>query len=154
MEIKIVPRNMLKTANLTLLIETVYDNFINLSKHPKLNHTRENIKKILKSDNSYVIFILENKKIIGYLVAQSVLLNDGRLVFYIYYLFTSNKFRNMGIASKLLEFSKNISNKDNCIGIMLTCDTEDVKVYDFYLKKGFMPDMLMRTYNRYDVLYL
>ena len=154
MEIKLVPRDTLKKNDLTLLIDLIYYNFENLSNFQNLNHNKKQIEKILKSDDSYVFFILNKNKIIAYMIAESVLLADGRIVFYIYYLYTSPQFRNMGFASKLIEIGRKTGNNNNCIGIMLTCDTSDTKVHDYYLKKGFMPDMLMRTYDRFDVLYL
>lgn len=154
MEIALITNNLLKTSNTKLFVETIYDNFKNLGDIKKLNHNKKEIERILKSNNSFVLFIMKNKQIIAYLIAEKILLADGREVLYIYYLFTSPHFRNMGLASTLLDTAKQISNKHNCTGIMLTCDTDNTKVHDFYLKKGFMPDMLMRTYNKYDVLYL
>jgi len=154
MEIALITNALLKSSNTDLLVDTIYDNFKNLGDIEKLNHNKKEIERILKSNNSFVLFIMKNKKIIAYLIAEKILLADGREVLYIYYLFTSQKFRNMGLASTLLDTSKQFSNKNNCTGIMLTCDTDNTKVHNFYLKKGFMPDMLMRTYNKYDVFYL
>ena len=154
MEIKLVPRDTLKKNDLTLLIDLIYYNFEYISNIKELNHNKKQIEKILKSDDSYVLFILNNNKITAYMIAQSMLLRDGRIVFYIYYLYTSPQFRNMGLASKLIEIGRKIGHDNNCIGVMLTCDTSDTKVHNYYLKKGFMPDMLMRKYDRFDVLYL
>jgi RimJ/RimL family protein N-acetyltransferase len=154
MEIALITIDLLKISNTYLLVDTIYDNFKNLGDIKKLNHNKKEIERILKSNNSFVLFIMKDKKIISYLIAEKKLLSDGREVLYIYYLFTSLKFRNMGLASTMLDTAKQFSNKNNCTGIMLTCDTDNIKVHDFYLKKGFMPDMLMRTYNKYDVLYL
>ena len=36
---------------------------------------------------------------------------------------------------------------------MLTCDSENEPVQNFYLMRGFMPDLILRRYNKFDVLY-
>ena len=80
-------------------------------------------------------------------------LNDGRNVFYVTYIYTSEQFRNKGIASKLLEKVDEIVGKNNLDGVLLTTDIEDNITYEFYLKKGFMPDIVLRTYDKFDVLF-
>ena len=37
-------------------------------------------------------------------------------------------------------------------GIMLTSDTKK-KEYEWYLTKGYMPDIIYRTYGRFESLY-
>jgi ribosomal protein S18 acetylase RimI-like enzyme len=131
----------------------VYINFEKLSQYPQLKHNRKEIMRLLKSDDVVVYLYLVNKKIAAYMVGEIMKLNDGRHVFYISYIFTAVKFRNKGIASKLMNVIDEMTNKYGLDGVMLTCDSEDRAVYDFYLKRGFMPDMLLRTYNRYEVMY-
>jgi hypothetical protein len=36
---------------------------------------------------------------------------------------------------------------------MLICDTEDEPVYNFYLRKQYMPDMNLRRYEKHEVMY-
>ena len=36
---------------------------------------------------------------------------------------------------------------------MLTCNFEDPYINNFYSKRGFMPDMILRQYNKYEVMF-
>ena len=72
---------------------------------------------------------------------------------YVTYLYTSSQFRNKGFASKLLNTAEHIKNTKHIDGIMLTCESTNKKNYNFYVNKGFMPDILLRTYDKYEVMY-
>lgn len=152
-KIVIISHDTLKNNNLKLFTDVIYKNFIHLSNNTELKHTKQEIYKVLKSNNAQVYLIMKNKSIVSYLVGEITKLNDGRNVLYITYLFTSDKFRNYGLASKLLKLSDEICSKNNLDGIMLVCDTENDYIYNFYLMKNFMPDMILRRYSKYDVLF-
>lgn len=154
MSLHVVNNISLQNSDLTYLVHMIYINSEHLSKIPNLKHTKIEILKLLKSEKSQVYFYILNKKIVAYLIGEIItLLNDNRKVFYISYLFTSKHFRNMGFASKLINVSENKVKIDNLNGIMLTCDTENNNVYDFYTKKGFMPDLILKNYSRYEILF-
>ena len=152
MSIVIVPKHKLNKNNVNILTEIIYKNFIELSQYKHLKHTRKDIHDLLLSDNSVIMLYMIDKSIGGYLVGE-IMTIDSRRVFYITYIFTSVKFRNKGIASQLINNVENIVDKKDLSGILLTCDTENKNIYDFYLKKGFMPDLVLRNYSRFDVLY-
>jgi len=149
----IVSKKKLDSSKLDKFIDVVYNNFIEIADTQILDHNKNSIKNIFRSDTAQVYLIIINNKIVSYIVGKIMTLNDGRKVLYIYYLFTSIKFRKYGLASKLLEIADNVCSKNMLDGIMLTCDSQNDKVYNFYLKKGFMPDLLLRTYGRYEVMY-
>ena len=153
MSIKIVTQSELEKTNIDLLINTIYVNFIDLSEFPELKHNKDEIKKLLMSPNVQLFLYIINKKIAGYMLGEIMKLNDGRTVFYITYIYTAPKFRGKGIASKLMKLIITITEKNNLDGVMLICDTEDTHVHEFYLKRGFMPDMTLRRYDRHDVLF-
>ena len=153
MKIEIINNNKLHNSKLNYFTQIIYNNFKNLASDTNINHTETEIFRVLKSPNSQVYLFLDNNKITAYLVGEIIKLNDGRSILYITYLYTSSKFRKLGLASKLIDTAQNIVNKNNLDGIMLTCDTENKQVYDFYLKKGFMPDLVLRRYTRHDVLF-
>jgi ribosomal protein S18 acetylase RimI-like enzyme len=96
---------------------------------------------------------MHNGAIAAYLIGEIIKLNDGRIVLYINYLYTSKYFRNRGLASKLIDVAEQIVKAEKLDGLMLTCDTENNIIYNFYLKKGFMTDLILRRYEKYDVLY-
>lgn len=148
-----VSKTKLKNSDLNNLINTIYINFYDLSKYPELKHSKKDITDLLLSDNIQVYFYIVKKKIAGYMIGDIMDLNDGRKVFYITYIFTAKQFRRNGIASKLLDYIQDKVNVYNLDGIMLTCNSENTKVYDFYLNKGFMPDLLLRRYTKYEILF-
>ena len=153
MSLHIIDNNKLQSSDLSFFTNVIYTNFGGLSEYPQLKHTKEEILKLLKSDNAIVCLYMVNKKLAAYMTGEIIILNDGRKVFYVAYIFTGEKFRNKGIGSKLMNVVDTITNKQMLAGIMLTCNSEDKKIYDFYLKKGFMPDLILRTCGKYEVMF-
>jgi len=135
------------------LINTIYDNFIDLSNYPDLKHTKNELSRLILSKNSKICFIMVNKKIAAYLIGEIIDLVDGRRVFYVNYLYTGNMFRKQGFASKLMKYVEAVVNEYQLNGVLLTCDTENQNVHNFYLSRGYMPDLMLRRYQKFDVLY-
>jgi len=131
----------------------IYLNFINLTKYPKLNHNKKELSRLLTSSNTRIYLLLHKNKIASYLVGEFINLDDGRLVFFINYIFTSKLFRDSGLGSTLIKHSIGVAVKNKCDGIMLICDVENEKINNFYLMRGFMPDVVLRRYDKHDVLY-
>jgi ribosomal protein S18 acetylase RimI-like enzyme len=153
MSIIIINKNKLLSSKLKIFTDVVYNNFIDLKEVHQLNHTKKYIYETLKCDTAQVYLIMVNKKIASYIVGKITVLNDGRHVLYISYLYTSVQFRGSGYASKLLKLADKVCDKNMLDGIVLTCNSEDTNLYDFYLKKGFMPDLLLRTYGKYEIMF-
>jgi hypothetical protein len=153
MNIIVLNKNNISLNKMNIFTDVVFNNFINIANNSSLNHNKKEIHNILTSNDVQIYLILVNNKIAAYLIGKIIFLNDGRHVLYIYYLYTSIYFRNKGYASVLLNVANSISNKHNLDGIVLTSNTYDKQIYNFYLKKGFMPDQILRTYGQYDVLF-
>ncbi len=154
MQLYIINNQQLANFNLSYMTDTIYDNFKDLAIDTNLKHTKEEIYRVLKTNQSQVYLILdENNIITAYLIGEIITINDGRKILYITYLFTAPRFRKLGLASKLIDTAQNIVANNNLDGIMLTCDTHNESVYNFYLKKGFMPDLVLRNYSRHEVLF-
>lgn len=149
----IVSKKNIDSSKMDIFIDTVYNNFIELVNVSQLQHNKQAIRDIFKCGTTQIYLILVNKKITSYIVGKIMTLNDGRKVLYISYLYTSPKFRKHGFASDLLKMADIVCKKNMLDGILLTCDSENIGVYNFYLKKGFMPDLLLRTYGKYEVMY-
>lgn len=145
----------IKKQDLTIFIDLIYNNFIELSEEEKLMHTKEDIKKNLRADNSVILIVLDKKvnKIAGFLTANIMELDDKRLVYYISYVYTAENYRNNGIASRLLDISEQIAHNKKCNGIMLIFDTTNKQLYHFYEGKGYMQDINLRRYEQHDVFY-
>jgi ribosomal protein S18 acetylase RimI-like enzyme len=155
MEIQTLYSDDIKKQDLTLFINLIYNNFIELSEEQKLMHTKEDIEKNLRADNSVIILVLDKKinKMLVFLTANIIELDDRRLVFYISYVYTAEKYRNNGIASRIFDVAEQIAHNKKCNGIMLIFDTENKQLYHFYEGKGYMQDINLRRYEQHDVFY-
>lgn len=144
----------MRKYNLGDFSKTIFYNFIELAKYPELKHNIQEINRILKAPNTIAFFVYNGHKMLGYIIGEVMRLNDGRLVLYISYLYVATKYRDNGFGSTLLKQMINKAHKLHVDAVVLTCDTADEKVLDFYTMKGFMYDPYLRNYNRHDVLSL
>jgi GNAT superfamily N-acetyltransferase len=143
-----------KQKDLTFFIETIYNNFIELKHENKLMHTREKIEENLKSDNSIIIIIMnEDKKIVSFLTANIIMLDDRRKVIFITYIYVAETERNKKYGSLLLNKSEQVGKDNKCIGCMLIFDTQQDNLVRFYEDRGYMLDINLRRYERHDVFY-
>lgn len=152
--VKQVDMTHFNKPNVNMFIDLVYQHFIDLAKYPDLKHTVSDITKLIRSPNfeGYLVY-KDGKKIIGYLLGDNMVLVDGRKVFYISYMFVAPSFRSKGIASQLMELSRDRADKKRYDGLLLTADSNNEKVFDFYLKRGFMPDLVLRKYDQHEILF-
>lgn len=153
MSIYIVSQKEKAKYKLVYFGNTILNNFIELSQYPNLNHNLKEIMRVIKSQKSIIMFKMFKGKIIGYMLGEILNLNDGRNVFYITYIYTSPVFRGKGIASQFLNKISEIVRSKSLDGILLTCNSEDQEVYTFYEKRGFMPDLVLRTYDKFEVMF-
>ena len=152
-KISIIETN--KILNVQQLCNTIYNNFIYLSNIKLLMHTKYDIQKILLSEQllCYLIYF-NNSSLIGYLVGEFRALNDSRYVYYISYLFVSESFRNKKIGTLMMKL---IIKKCKSLGvkfILLTCDSNDNKIVNFYKKLGFIKDPILNSTSRYQIFCL
>lgn len=150
--IKIIDKNYFTNTNLDLFINIVYDNFFDIANKPELKHSPKEINRLLKSNKFRGIIAKKDNKTIGYLLGEVHSLPDERIVFFINYLYVARRYRKNGIASKMLDMIILYIKENNIDTIMLNCDTNNKQVFDFYSKRGFMLDLILRRYTRYDVL--
>jgi len=153
MSICIVTQEQKQKYNLNYFGKIVFNNFKELVKIPNLKHNIKEIMRIIKLQNSVIIFKMYKNKIIGYVLGEIMHLNDGRNVFYITYIYTSPFFRGKGIATELMNIINNMVKDQNLDGVLLTCDSENEELYLFYEKRGFMPDLVLRTYDKFEVMF-
>ena len=109
------------------------------------------IKEILDSKDTRIVTIMIDSKIASYMIIQQLQIRNRRVAF-LYYIYTSPEFRNNGLGSELLKYLEEYAQRYKLDGIMLTCDTQK-KEYDWYSLKGYMPDIIYRTYGRFESLY-
>ncbi len=143
-----------KQKDLSFFIDVIYNNFIELSHEDKLMHTKEKIEENLKNDNSIIIFMLNNdKKIIGFVTANIMMLDDRRKVIFITYIYVAETERNKQLGTELLNKTEEIGKHNNCLGIMLIFDTHQQNLVRFYEDRGYMLDINLRRYEIHDVFY-
>lgn len=148
-------REVRKIGNPHPFADTIYRNFEYLSGIEQLSHNRDEIVRLLTDDNFIGFLIYDNEgKIIAYLVGEIKHLVDGRNVYYISYIFVSDKFRNRRLGSQLLDILADKCRELNAKFIVLTCDSYNKIAYNFYIKRGFTVDSLLRTSDRHEVLSL
>jgi len=139
----IVIRKVDRLKNPNLLCDAIYNNFIYLSKYPNLMHTKNEIGRLLTTPDNIMYLVYDNNKMIGYLIGEYKMLNDSRYVFYISYMFILDKYRNMKLGSRLMnKIIKECSDK-GIKYILLTFDSNDLKLINFYQKHGFKKDPML-----------
>ena len=140
------------TSDITPFANVIYNNFKYISQFPELNHNVEEIKNLLTNNKMMGLLIYNKKSIIGYLVGEYKILNDGRSVYYVEYMYISPKYRNRKLGTQLMNI---LNKKCKLYGvkyITLTCDSMDRKVYTFYTKRGFKMDHYLNNNSRHRVL--
>jgi ribosomal protein S18 acetylase RimI-like enzyme len=143
----------LKNQNKDLLVNVIYNNFINLADDPKLNHTKKEITKTLSSNDVVLFLIIDSGKIIAYLLAEIIKLKDTRKVTFISYIYVIPSMRQKKLGCKLMSLIINYAITQRCDGVMLIYNTSDRKLERFYDKYGFMLDFHLRRYEKHDVYY-
>lgn len=143
-----------KQKDLSLFVDIIYNNFIDLKVDYKLMHNKEDIEKNLRSLNTVIIIITnDSDKIIGFLTSNVMVLDDRRKVLYISYIYVAESERNKKLGSLLLKEAENYASTQNCIGVMLIFDTYKPYLVNFYETRGYMLDINLRRYERHDVYY-
>lgn len=135
-------------------VGTIYNNFIELSDYPQLKHTAIDIHKLLTSTNLIMYTVSKNNIMIAYCVGELMKLDDGRYVLYISYIYVGSRYRRNGLGSVLINKMIDYAKFKGMDALMLICNTEDIRVMNFYFDKGFAYDQYLRRYDKYDVLTL
>jgi ribosomal protein S18 acetylase RimI-like enzyme len=155
MDIIVMNKDNIKLQkDLSYFVNIIYTNFIELAHEEKLMHTREKIEENLRNDNSIIILIMtKDKKLVGFLTANVMMLDDRRKVFFVTYIYVSETYRNKQIGSKLLDEAEKIGRKYKCNGVMLIYDTSKTNLVRFYEDRSYMQDINLRRYEQHDVFY-
>jgi ribosomal protein S18 acetylase RimI-like enzyme len=155
MDTNVLYANDIKKQDLSLFVKLIYNNFIELTEENKLMHTPEKIEENLKADNSVIVVLTDknSQKMIAFLTANIMELDDRRLVFYISYIYTAESYRNSGLGTELMDLAEKLGRKHKCNGVMLIFDTYKPNLVRFYENRGYMQDINLRRYEKHDVFY-
>jgi len=132
--------------------KVIHNNFLYLRDFPNLQHSLSSILILLKSHNTISYLVYHNKQLIGYLIGEMKHLEDGRLVFYISYVFVLKAYRSKGIGTQLINKIISDSKLKGIKFILLTCDSDDKRVFSYYLRIGFIEDPIYKSFDRHRVL--
>jgi ribosomal protein S18 acetylase RimI-like enzyme len=99
----------------------------------------ERLEKLIETESIYVAEI-ENK-IVGYIIIEIIEKDNGcmmryRKLLHIDTLCVDEKFRGMGIGTKMLEFAKKIAKEQNCTDMHLTVNPNNKNAIKVYEKFG------------------
>lgn len=122
-----------------------YLNLISQLKYTQISVTRlDEIISNLPENHKIFVAKLDNNIVgtITFLVEQKII-HNGKSILHIEDVVVCKKYRGLGIASKLLDFSKNFAEKNNCYKIILDCN---YKLESFYQKNGFENKNIQMAY--------
>ena len=134
-----------KIKNPEIMADIMFNNFSYLTEFPHLSHNKKELKKILKLEDNLCFLVYDNDKLVAYLVGDFKTLNDSRFVYYISYFYVLENYRGNGLGSQILKMVINRCKKLGMAFVLLTCDTYDPKVVNFYKKHGFVKDPILGT---------
>jgi ribosomal protein S18 acetylase RimI-like enzyme len=132
---------------------TIYRNFDYYKQDQNMHHTLEDISKLLKSKDMYCLLVYNiNHKLIAYLIGEIIKLDNGKMVFFINYLYVIEKYRNLGIGSKLLNIIIKRVQNWKIHGIMLLVDSTNDYLNTFFANRNFHIDETHRRNERFEIL--
>ena len=139
-------------SNVDKFAKIILNNFKNTKDNKNLNHDFKNIKRMLKSHKFLGLFVYNKEgQIVGYLLGEMETIPDGRLVFFILYIFVSKSNRQKKVGTHLLfELKKVIKNEIGLKFIMVLCNNAKEGVCNFYSRNGFIKDPMFNDNCKID----
>jgi ribosomal protein S18 acetylase RimI-like enzyme len=138
-------------GNVDEFVNTIYNNFADLTDNPTLMHNKNEIRNLLLSPHFIGLFLFDNNKLIGYLVGEEKFLNDGRHVYYISYIYVTVKMRTKKLGSLLMKNIEQIIKQKKIKYIVLTYNTSNKKLTNFYNILGYNIDLILETNSIHNV---
>ena len=131
----------------------IYGNFEYLGDWRRLNHSTNEIDRLLSSPNSTIFLYMQNKSIAGYLVSETIPINDKNVLF-INYIYVVSKYRGHNIGKTLMKSAIDHALYKKLKRVTLITDTHS-DAYKWYKKIGFKEDTDMdRPTDQHIVMYL
>ncbi|MBI3984390.1 MAG: GNAT family N-acetyltransferase [Candidatus Levybacteria bacterium] len=95
--------------------------------------SEENLKGMIDKNPESILVTEDNTK----LIAVIYLISFGSKVSFIFRLAVKKEYRNKGIATKLVEFAKDVLSKKGVSEVGLFADANNKQLYRFYNKRSF-----------------
>ena len=96
-------------------------------------------KKIIEDDNHYIIIAEEDGMIVSSCVCVIIpnLTHNQQPYAFVENVITDEKYREKGLATKCLNYAKNIALKENCYKLMLLTGSKKESTLNFYRNAGY-----------------
>jgi ribosomal protein S18 acetylase RimI-like enzyme len=135
-------------------IDIIYKHFEYIAEDPYLKHNKTEIERLLSSQQLFGVLMYNEGNIVGYAIGEFMNLNVGRQAYYISYLYVVKQFRGHGLGKSMMDvlIKENIGRGIN--NVMLTCDTRDTRLLNWYRKMGFRPDKILTSSRVHNVFTL
>lgn len=123
-------------------IDGLFNLYTQLHENPMPEQTSEIMNlwnRIVDDENHHIIVAEENGKIVSSCVCVIIpnLTHNQQPYAFVENVITDVKYRNKGLATKCLDFAKDIAMKENCYKIMLLTSSKSESTLDFYRQAGY-----------------
>lgn len=135
------------------LTDIVYKNFVNLA-NENVVHDRDEISRILSSDKATNILIYYKNRIVAYVLSETIVIADGRLCTYIYYLYVSSKHRGKGYSKILLDAVIDHTKAQGVSYVILMTSKNNIRAKNLYKSRGFIADKTVYVDPNFTMLTL
>ncbi len=109
MDYKILLHENIIKQDLSLFVDIIYNNFIELNENPKLMHNKEKILESLQSQNAVLIIAMNKKTMAGFVMGEIIELQDRRQVLFISYIYVAQSMRSNGLGGELMTIAENFA---------------------------------------------
>lgn len=116
--------------------------YMQLHDNPMPEKTEEMMelwKKIIEDDNHHIIVAEEDDMIVSSCVCVIIpnLTHNQQPYAFVENVITDEKYREKGLATKCLNYAKNIALKENCYKLMLLTGSKQESTLNFYRNAGY-----------------
>ena len=132
---------MIREANLNDFdgLMSLYTQLHNNTIPQKTEHIMTMWEKTINDNNHHIIVAEENNKIVSSCVCVIIpnFTHNQRPYALVENVITDSRFRSKGLATKCLNFAKEIAQSENCYKIMLLTGSKEESTLNFYRKAGY-----------------
>ena len=123
-------------------LEGLLELYMQLHDNPMPDISKELLDKwnrILNDKDHHIIVAEEEGRIVSSCVCVIIpnLTHEQRPYAFVENVITDETYRGKGLATKCLEFAKEIAQKENCYKMMLLTGSKNPKTLDFYRRAGY-----------------
>lgn len=127
--------------NIKLLDEKEIDLMKEVLEDDNMSFNTNNLRKFVNDNHSFGFIAKEDKKILGFAYAYSLLRPDGKNMFYLHSVGLLPQYQNKGVGTKLLQFIIKYAKENNYSEVFVITDKGNPRACHVYEKVGFKNDI-------------